>query len=218
MPSWDILICSIVHRSGMLKELLEELDRQLHSHEPGGGGYRTDVKVICWRDNLQTPYGLKIGGMQDYSRADYVCCVDDDDWIAHDYITRITAALAEGPDYVGFPVGYTVDGHPSLPVRHSLKYGCWETRQDMIVRDISEKNPMRRKLATAAHWEGTYGAEERWARRIRELGQVISEIYIPDPMYFYRFRSDDHFNIARAPLTGWPPVPDYPWLTMLGDS
>lgn len=217
MPSWDILICSIVHRAEMLNALLQELDRQLHSHVPGGGGYRTDVRVICYRDNLQVPYGLKIGEMQQSSEADYVCCVDDDDWIAHDYIDRITTALAEGPDYVGFPVDYTVDGHPSVPVRHSLRYGCWETREGMIVRDISEKNPLRRKLATGAHWEGTYGAEERWAKRIRALGQVISEIWIPDPMYFYRFRSSDHFQVHRDPMTRWEPAPSYPWLTVLGE-
>ena len=90
MPTWDILICSIVHRGAMLSELLEELDRQLHSHIPGAGGYRPGVGVICYRDNLEQPYGLKIGAMQAASQADYVSCVDDDDWVAPDFIERIS--------------------------------------------------------------------------------------------------------------------------------
>ena len=83
--TWDILICSIPHRDPTMLELLAELDRQM---APGVG-------VIAFRDNLETPYGAKIAGMLAHSTADYVSCVDDDDMIAPDYITRITAALED---------------------------------------------------------------------------------------------------------------------------
>jgi hypothetical protein len=39
-----------------------------------------------------------------------VSFLDDDDWIAEDFIETIMGALKTGPDYVGFKVLYTVDG------------------------------------------------------------------------------------------------------------
>jgi hypothetical protein len=108
--TWDILICSIEHRADMLDALLAELERQLL---PGVG-------VRVFRDNLETVYGEKCQRLLDSSDADYVSFLDDDDWIAEDFIETIIGALKTGPDYVGFKVLYTVDGHPQIPVFRSL--------------------------------------------------------------------------------------------------
>lgn len=206
-PTLDICICSIPHRDAMLRALLGELARQVI---PGVG-------VVVYRDNLQQTYGGKIAAMWGQSRADYVCCVDDDDMIAPDYVARVMAALESRPDYVGFKVRYTSNGDLQKPVIHSLRFGCWETREKCIVRDISEKNPMRRDLALGAEWEGQYAAEARWAAGIRQAGQVRTEVFIDDDMYYYQFILSDHFNTGRNP---WPgeitALPDYPWLTKMG--
>lgn len=218
MPTWDILICSIVHRGEKLATLLEELDRQLHSHEPGGGGYRRGVGVLCYRDNLQVPYGLKLAAMTAASKADYVSSVDDDDGIAHDYIARIAEALKQEPDYVGFRVSYTVDGMPSVPVDHSLRHGGWFNSAGMLFRDINQKNPIRREIALVGEWIDSKDPDVHWANGVRASGLCQTEAYVPDPMYFYRYSSSDFFETTRAPAAGWEPMPDYyPWLTMLGE-
>jgi glycosyltransferase involved in cell wall biosynthesis len=208
-PTLDICICSIPHRDGMLRELLAELGRQV---VPGVG-------VYVFRDNLRQTYGGKIAAMWGQSQADYVCCVDDDDMIAPDYVERVMAALESRPDYVGFRVRYTHNGDLQKPVLHSLQFGCWETREQAIVRDISEKNPMRRDLALLAEWEGQYAAEARWAAGIRATGKVKTEVFIDEELYYYRFVLSDHFNSRRDPWAGEIlPLPDYPWLTKLGDA
>lgn len=205
-PTLDICICNIPHRDATLYPLLAELDRQV---VPGVG-------VIVFRDNLQATYGGKIAAMWDASQADYVCCVDDDDMIAPDYVARVMDALESRPDYVGFKVRYTHNGDLQKPVIHSLRFGCWETREQCIVRDISEKNPMRRDLALLSGWEGQYAAEARWAAGIRETGKVKTEVFIDDDMYYYQFVLSDHFNTARNPWEGpVRPLPDYPWLTKI---
>jgi hypothetical protein len=84
--TWDILICSIEHRADMLDALLAELERQLL---PGVG-------VRVFRDNLETVYGEKCQRLLDSSTADYVSFLDDDDWIAEDFIATIMDALKTG--------------------------------------------------------------------------------------------------------------------------
>jgi hypothetical protein len=207
-PTWDILICSIEHRTDMLDELLAELDRQLL---PGVG-------VRVYRDNLETVYGTKCQRLLESSTADYVSFLDDDDWIAEDFIDTIMYALHEWPDYVGFRVKYTKDGQPQIPVYHTLQHGPgWHDTADALYRDIAHFNPIRRTLALQAAWAGGDGADRRWAEQLRALGCVKDEVYIDRELHHYRNRTHDTFvrSSAQQPLAEHPPQPDYPFVTWL---
>lgn len=206
MTTWDILISSIPHRHGQLCALLGELATQLPV--PGVG-------VRLYRDNLEATYGAKQAALLASSQADYVSYVDDDDMVAPDYVKRILVALAEDPDYVGYPIRYTVDGQLQVPVEHSLRHGRWENTPDMLVRDISEKNPLRRHLAHLGIWEGGYAAEQQWAAGVRASGQVKTEVWIDEPMYHYQYITGSSFSAVRHPLPEMPPLPEYPWLAVL---
>ena len=217
LPTWDILVTTIPHRHKVLCELLASLDAQIE-FPPSYRMY--GVRAVVYRDNLAVSYGAKIRALQEASEADYVSCVDDDDLLAPDGVRRITAALRTRPDYVGFAVAWTRDGVPQLRIEHSLRYGNWGGNGEMLYRDISEKNPMRRTIALAGHWEGGYGAEGRWAHSIRTSGllQADREAWLPDPpVYLYRESTADTFNSAREPLPPdqVQPLPAYPWLHVL---
>lgn len=204
-PTYDILICSILHRTDMLDELLGELERQL---QPGVG-------VRVFRDNLETVYGTKCQALLNSSAADYVSFLDDDDWIAEDFIETIMDALEQEPDYVGFKVLYTEDGVPQVPVFHTLKYGGWVNNPEALYRDIVHFNPIRRDLAIQSQWEGGDGADRRWADGLRLLGCVRNEVYIDRELHHYRHRSFDTFTASSAqqPLTEHPPRPDHEFVT-----
>lgn len=204
-PTWDLLLCSIEHRTDMLTELLDELGRQ---RVPGVG-------VRVFRDNLETEYGEKCQRLLDSSKADYISFLDDDDWIEPDFIPTIMGALAERPDYVGFRVKWTEDGNPQLPVIHSLQYHGWVNGPDALYRDIVHFNPIRRDLAVQAPWEGGDGADARWASGLRALGCVKQEVFIDREMHHYRHRSWDTFNASsnQQPLTDHPPRPKARFVT-----
>jgi glycosyltransferase involved in cell wall biosynthesis len=206
-PTWDILICSILHRTDMLDELLGELERQL---VPGVG-------VRVFRDNLETVYGEKCQRLLNASTADYVSFLDDDDWIAPDFIASIMEAFEQEPDYVGFKVRYTVDGHPQVPVFHTLKYGGWVNNPEALYRDIVHFNPIRRDLAIQGQWEGGDGADRRWADQIRALGIVKDEVYIDRELHHYRNRTWDTFTRSslQEPLAEAPARPHYPYVKWL---
>jgi hypothetical protein len=205
--TWDILICSIEHRTDMLDELLAELQRQL---VPGVG-------VRVYRDNLEIVYGEKCQRLLDSSTADYVSFLDDDDWIADDFISTIMDALEQEPDYVGFRVLYTKDGVPQIPVFHTLKFNGWFDSPDALYRDIVHFNPIRRDLAIRGKWAGGDGADRRWADQLREQGCVSNEVFIDREMHHYRNRTHDTFTRSslQAPLTEHPPQPHYPFVTWL---
>jgi len=207
--TWDVLICTIPHRHATLLELLEDLDQQW---QPGLG-------ALLYRDNLESSYGAKTQALLEASRAQYVSCIDDDDLLAPDGVARVMAALESQPDYVGFTVHWTTDGVPELPVEHSLTYGGWANRADKLVRDITQFNPVRREAALTGTWEGGNGAERRWSDGVRASGLCREQAWVPGgPVYYYRSSSTDTFKTERRPLPPdtVPPLPSYPWLTVIG--
>jgi hypothetical protein len=198
--TWDILICSIVHRTDELTELLTEFKRQL---VPGVG-------IRVYRDNLETVYGSKCQKLLDSSDAEYVSFFDDDDWPAEDFVKTIVKALKKKPDYVGFNVKWTEDGRPQAPVKHSLQYHGWHNGE-VLTRDIVHFNPIRRELAVQGRWEGGCGADQRWSDQVRGLPQT--EEYIDRDMLHYR-HTGGAFTVP-PPLQDIPPQPEADWVTWL---
>ena len=108
-------------------------------------------------------------------------------------------------------------GAPADPgVEHSLRHGRWENRDSILLRDLSEKNPIRRELALLGPWDGAYEAEKRWADGVRASGRVITEAWIDKPMYYYQYSPSDYFKTPREPMPPpLPALPSYPWLEVL---
>jgi Glycosyl transferase family 2 len=96
MVSWDILICSVEHRTTQLVTLLTALEIQLNAAWPVG--------IHVYRDNLEVGYGAKCQALLESSSADYVSFIDDDDMVEPDFIATVLTALTEVPDYVGYKV------------------------------------------------------------------------------------------------------------------
>lgn len=215
--TWDVLIATIPHRHDKLTGLLAELERQ-GARVPGFG-------VRVFRDNMETAYGDKCQVLVDSSAAEYVSFFDDDDFPAPDFVARVMAALeAERPDYVGFAVEWTRDGHPQVPVEHSLRHAGWAAQPDMLTRDIVHFNPIRRELALLGRWEGGYAADGRWADQVRASGRVRTEAWLDGgPAYQYRNSTSAGFESLRAPWddAGYEqamPLPRGDWLTLVGAS
>jgi hypothetical protein len=200
-PTWDILIPSITHRTNELTELLAHLEAQ---RVPGVG-------VLVYRDNREALYGPKCQRLYEASEADYVSMLDDDDWVADDYLPAVMEALEQRPDYVGYKVLYTEHGEPQQEVIHSLTCGGWINSADVLKRDICHKNPLRRDLAMQASWEGDGGADMLWAFALRNLGQIKTEVFIDRELYHYR--STGAYNTSElSPMEDPPPRPSAKWV------
>jgi hypothetical protein len=211
-PTWDLLCASIPHRHERLRALLAEFDRQKLPW----------VRMRVFYDNLTVPVGAKYGRLIRDSHADYVSVFEDDDWPAPDFIARCSEALLDRPDYVGFRVKWTHNGQPASPIVHSLAYpGPGYNGADMLTRNINQFNPIKRELALLGDYQGHPPAGQAWdawwADSMRATGQVKTEAFIDEPMYYYRTDSGDTFMTPRVPFpeTEVPRVPSYPWLTVV---
>lgn len=217
MSTYDILIPTIPHRHGHLCALLAELDSQIRADRLDISG---GLRVHIYRDNLEATLREKNQALLDSSEADYVSWLDDDDWLAHDYVGQVMSRLTTyRPDYIGFPVEWTVDGQYQVPVDHSLRHQGWVNGPQGLTRDITALNPIRRELALLGKWDypRDHGADRAWAEQVAATGRVRTEKYIPWVMYFYRFRTGDSFLSQRQPLNIVPQLPQYPWLTVIKD-
>lgn len=210
--TWEILVATIPHRHAKLVTLLAEIGRQ--QEELFGPG-ETPVGVLLYRDNLEVTYAGKNQALTHAATAEYVSCLDDDDWPAPGFLAWIWRALASRPDYVGFPVLWTRNGTPQLPVTHSLACGGWENKPDRLYRDIAQFNPIRRELALEGTWAGADGPDRNWANGVRASGRCVTQEWIPEVMYHYRESTGDTFGTVRQPWPGpLPELPSWPWLTV----
>lgn len=199
MALWSILIASVYARHGQLCALLAELDRQ-------AAWYGNDkVRIVVDRDDGTMPVGEKRTRLIECAGSRYVSFVDDDDMVSDLYVHLITAALDRepGPDYVGFQVGYTVDGVPQRPVYHSLAHPRWSEDEHGFYRGISHLNPVRRDAALLGlPFLPGFGEDAEWARRVAATGLVQTERYLPCVLYEYRYSTSGSLFRAGPKSTG----------------
>ena len=174
---WSILILTQPARAEFLKRLLAVLQPQIQAAE--------GVELIIDMFDPKLSLGANREQMRKKAEGEYICFVDDDDMVAANYVTRILPLL-DGVDYVGFRVQQTIDGADIGISNHSLRYPGWSEKAGLFYRDLMFWNPTLRKLALEAELEGGRGEDVRWANKIRKLGEVRSEHYVDEVLYFYR--------------------------------
>ncbi len=218
-PTWQILITTIPHRHDKLLGLLAVLDAQM---QPG-------VSVLLCRDEHMAGYRPGLQALMDAATAEYVSAIADDDSYCPDAVSRIMAALASNPDYVGFRVRIIQDGVHQGLVIHSLAYHGWngcvpseggyyrQRPPDGSFRlDLMYVNPVRREHAQQVRFRG-FACDVEWADDIRALGIVKTEVFIDDEIYYYNRNLSDYISTPRGTFREdiIQPLPSYPWLTVI---
>lgn len=215
-PRWQILICSIYARHDQLVPLLRDLDRQAAPHAGA-------VEILVYRDDAgDHPIGHKRTRLVEAATAEHVCFIDDDDTVAADYVSRIIWALRSDPDYVGFVLELTVDGHERPNAYHSLRHQEWSEDLLGYYRNVSHLNPIRRSLALAGlPFEDRFGEDRAWAERVFERARPRTEVMLfAPPVYFYRYSSAGSlFGAGPLPRMGEAPaLPAFQYVRQVGDT
>ena len=184
---WSILILTQPSRVQFLDRLMRRLAPQL----------KDDIELTASYSVTEKSLGENRYDMMKRAKGEYVNFVDDDDMVSPRYVESIYPLL-DGVDYIGFPVQVYRDGVYLQTAYHSLKHKDWKAIDQIAYRDISHLNPMRRELALQATMEGGFGEDGRWAQKIRELGIVKTEHYVPETMYFYYMRTNKCEHLSPA--------------------
>ncbi len=90
---FSILTPSLPIRLDQLGRLQEEIGRQIGDQA---------VEHLAFIDNKRRSIGDKREALLQISRGEYVAFVDDDDWIAPNYVEKILESVRSAPDVITF--------------------------------------------------------------------------------------------------------------------
>lgn len=177
----SILIATQGRRNQSFKRLVKELNYQVQE-------FRNQIEIVAYWNNGELPIGDIRQALLEEAQGEYVCFVDDDDFVPPYYVREIMKAL--GKDYVGFRVQLFNNGVEQRPVFHDLQYQVWLDDDNGFYRGVTHLNPIKREIALQGDFsrEGA-GEDVAWAKSVIHL--VKDQEYIDKVMYYYYHSARD---------------------------
>ncbi len=117
--------------------------------------------------------------------------IDDDDWVAHNYIELICDRIASDPniDCIGMRGHITTNG--SNPKQWKISKDCkrWYEENNIYFRTPNHISPVRREISLKAGFpDVSFGEDAAYSAGI--LPYLNSESFINEDLYHYRFVSN----------------------------
>jgi hypothetical protein len=181
-PRLTIALPTVVNRADLFAKLHTHIAAQCE-------GKPVEIIIAC--DAKEISIGKKRQNLLEQAKGDYVVFIDDDDWVAADYVDKILAALATSPDCVGFLISCTTNGNRPVMAKASMHYKEWAENRDGYahVRSTYQKTPVRRELALKAGFPDLrYGEDRIYSAAVVKL--VKTEAFINAVLYNYRYKPE----------------------------
>lgn len=182
-PVWlSICVATVPPRRALLAKLLAFLFEQVAEHP------REVEIVVDSRERITI--GQKRNDMNARAVGRFVAHVDDDDWVANDYVQRVVGALKADPevDCASLCGTMSTNGQGEVPFRHSICYERWGRSPDgTFERTPEHRNAVRRDLALRVGFPDiSFGEDHDFSKRLRP--HLRREAPTGGaPLYFYRF-------------------------------
>lgn len=166
MVKVSILIPTMEQRKSMLSRLLFGLQHQMND----------SVEVLI--DQSNNKMGDKLTNMFQIAKGKYVVCVDDDDYLADDYVSALTF---DDEDFVGYKILSLCNGEFENVYSHSVDGSdAWDKSTG---RGISPKCLVKTEIAKQVPFGNDYTSDRDWSMAIGNLcnsGKFINRV-----LYYY---------------------------------
>ena len=182
-----VAIATQPSRKHLLDRLVDELYRQITKDRP------RQAEVIV--EAVGNTTGEKRQKALDKAHGRFIAFVDDDDWVAHDYIERVVGAIERNgeADCVSLEGVMTTDGAGPEVFKHSVAYSDWRTENGIHLRCPNHLNAVRTDLARKAGFRAmTIGEDRDYSLRLRPLLKVEADAG-REPLYFYWFKTNKNY-------------------------
>ena len=178
----SILTPACWERKEQLLKLRDEIASQIAQCEP------FTVEHLVLLDNRTRSVGLKRQALVDAALGDYIAFIDDDDWVAQDYVPSLLAGIESGADVITFDQDCRVNGKQGKVV---MKLGqgdeVWKPGR-ITRRDAWQVCAWRREIAQQCVFPDMMDGEDiRWCRQARRLAR--SGHHLPQILHTYRHDS-----------------------------
>lgn len=189
----SLLIPTIRKRRAMCRKLCDELQRQIDDHK-----WISQVieLIVSSEDDGEISIGTKRNALLKEATGKYVAFIDDDDWVAHNYIHKVYTGCLHGQDCLSLTGHITIDNGPPEIFEHSIKYKAWKTNEGVMFPAIKYErypnhlNAIKREIALQATFPEIYHGEDReWSAQLHEKGLIKSEYFIGEVIYYYQYLS-----------------------------
>jgi hypothetical protein len=183
-PKLTIGICTLIARKAMFERLRAHIVRQIVAAKAVA-----DVELLSECDAGALSVGAKRQRILDKARGEYICYVDDDDWVDDYYIAILLQTLhSHNVDCIGMAGRYSSDGAHHRAWRISRQYERDVIEDGVYVRRPNHLVPIRIEHARAAGFPDlNRGEDGAYSDRLQELRLLRTEYFIPRALYHYQF-------------------------------
>lgn len=177
----SILICSveIEQRQVDLKKLISELHRQISKN------YAEEmVEIIVDSDNMEKSVGQKRNDLIQKAQGEYVCFIDDDDYISENYLSTILYHLNSGIDILLIAIQHIQDGVNKPKIIPSLYIDNMNTGEAVLKTNHFHLCPHKKSIAMDVLFECVNFAEDMVYSQ-KMVNHIINSYTVNDPIYVY---------------------------------
>ncbi len=189
MTVLSILVPCLESRRRHHGPLLEYLEKQIRS-------VYGDAEVVALVDDGKISSGTKRNMLVDRAVGQYRAFVDDDDWVAPDYVIKLLKACLGGPDVVSFGVQFS---HLEEKRREYWQLGPWLNDRPSGKMALNHLCAWRRDLADRVRWCDSLGQsdDQLWAQPLIHSLDKIEAKVLPDILYQYRYSLAETTNQSK---------------------
>lgn len=133
----------------------------------------------------------------------WLCVVDDDDWLAADFVDTVLAGLEDDPDMVGYRIASMCDGALVGMIEHHVN---GDVEWSGVRRGPCPKMPTRVDVWRRFPLGNEYTADRVWCRQTAAV--LRSGVFVDRTLYWH-----DYWTAGRPDVGVWPFDPGvFVWL------
>ena len=177
----SILICSVEteQRQVYLKKLISELHKQISKN------YAEEiVEIIVDSDNMEKSVGQKRNDLIQKAQGEYVCFIDDDDFIAENYLSTILYHLNSGMDILLIAIEHIENGINKPKIIPSLFIDNLNTGEAVLKTNHFHLCPHKKSIARDVLFECVNFAEDMVYSQ-KMVNYIVNSHTIYQPIYIY---------------------------------
>jgi hypothetical protein len=177
----SILICSVEteERQEKLKKLIYELHRQISKN------YAEEiVEIIVDTDNMNKSVGKKRNDLIEKSQGEFICFIDDDDFVSENYLSIILHHLNSGIDILLIGIDHIKNGVNEIKILPSLYIDNLITNEAVFRTNHFHLCPHKKSIAKNVLFECINFAEDMLYSQ-NMVKHINNSFIIYEPIYIY---------------------------------
>lgn len=177
----SILICSVYveERQIKLKKLISELNRQISKN------YAEEiVEIIVDTDDMSKSVGQKRNDLIHKAQGEFICFIDDDDFITENYLSIILYNLNSGIDILLIAINHTQNGVSQAKILPSLYIDNLTTNEVVFRTNHFHLCPHKKSIAERVLFDSVNFAEDMIYSQ-KMVNHINNSYLISTPIYIY---------------------------------